>query len=114
MSPANSHFTLSELNDLIQAAINGALGSRSFWIVANVTVHSHKVASGYHYFEFVEKDASTNRIVAKIKGSAWGSASQRIRVFETVTGRKFTNNMHVLVKVRVNYHKVYGLSLELE
>ncbi|MBP0613914.1 exodeoxyribonuclease VII large subunit [Chryseobacterium sp. cx-311] len=82
--------------------------------MADVTEHSHKEASGYHYFEFVEKDAITNRIVAKIKGSAWANASQKIRFFLTVTGRKFTNNMHVLAKVRVNYHKVYGLSLELE
>lgn len=109
-----NHLTLSELNGLVQAALNSALGSRSFWIVADVTEHSYKDATGYHYFEFVEKDPNTNRIVAKIKGSAWGNASQKIMAFETVTGRKFTNNMHVLARVRVNYHKVYGLSLELE
>ncbi|TXF78836.1 exodeoxyribonuclease VII large subunit [Chryseobacterium sp.] len=91
------HLTLSELNGLIQSALNSALGSRSFWIVADVTEHRYKEATGYHYFEFVEKDPNTNRIVAKIKASAWGNASQRIRAFETATGRKLFKKIYALV-----------------
>lgn len=84
-----------------------------FWIVADITEHSFKEKTGYHYFEFVEKDVRTNLIVAKIKGAAWGNASQRIKDFEKSTGQRFTNNIHVLAKVSVNFHKVFGLSLEL-
>lgn len=45
--------------------------------------------------------------------AAWGNASQRIKDFEASSGRKFTNNIQVLVKVSINFHKVFGLSLEL-
>ena len=48
-----------------------------------------------------------------MKGAAWGSASQKIKDFEAGTGQSFTNNIHVLVKVTINFHKVFGLSLEL-
>ncbi|WP_373797534.1 exodeoxyribonuclease VII large subunit [Kaistella sp.] len=84
-----------------------------FWIVADITEHSFKQKTGYHYFEFVEKDVRTNLIVAKIKGAAWGNASQRIKDFEKSTGQRFTNNIQVLAKVSINFHKVFGLSLEL-
>lgn len=109
----SSHLTLSQLNGLIQSKLNDAFFMQQFWIVADITEHSFKQKTDYHYFEFVEKDVTTNLIVAKIKGAAWGNASQRIRNFETITGQRFTNNIHVLVKVSINFHKVFGLSLEL-
>lgn len=109
-----NHLTLSELNGIIQQVLNDAVGIQSFWVVADITEHTYKESNGYHYFELVEKDPHTNLIVAKIKGAAWGNASLKIKTFESITGQKFTNNIHVLAKVRVSYHKVYGLSVNLE
>lgn len=107
------HLTLSQLNGIIQSKLNEAFFMQHFWIVADITEHSFKEKTGYHYFEFVEKDVTTNLIVAKIKAAAWGNDSQKIRDFEKSTGQKFTNNIHVLAKVSINFHKVFGLSLEL-
>nr|WP_181715771.1 exodeoxyribonuclease VII large subunit [Chryseobacterium sp.]QJS06496.1 Exodeoxyribonuclease VII, large subunit [Chryseobacterium sp.] len=109
----SSRLTLSQLNGIIQSKLNDVFFMQYFWIVADITEHSFKDKTGYHYFEFVEKDVITNLIVAKIKGAAWGNASQRIKDFEKSTGQIFTNNIHVLAKVSVNFHKVFGLSLEL-
>lgn len=81
--------------------------------MADITEYSFKEKTGYHYFEFVEKDVLTNLIVAKMKGAAWGNASQRIKDFEASSGRKFTNNIQVLAQVSINFHKVFRLSLEL-
>ena len=110
---SSSHLTLSQLNGIIQSKLNEAFFMQQFWIVADITEHSFKEKTGYHYFEFVEKNVTTNLIVAKIKGAAWGNASQKIKDFEKSTGQRFTNNIHVLAKVSVNFHKVFGLSLEL-
>ena len=109
----SAHLTLSQLNGIIQSKVNEAFFMQQFWIVADITEHSFKEKTGYHYFEFVEKDVRTNLIVAKIKGAAWGNASHRIKDFEKSTGQRFTNNIHVLAKVSVNFHKVFGLSLDL-
>jgi len=108
----SSHLTLSQLNGIIQSKLNEAFFMQHFWIVADITEHGFKEKSGYHYFEFVEKDVRTNLIVAKIKGAAWGNASQRIKDFEASSGRKFTNNIQVLAKVSINFHKVFGLALD--
>ena len=61
------HLTLSQLNGIIQSKLNEAFFMQQFWIVADITEYSFKEKSGYHYFEFVEKDFRTNLIVAKIK-----------------------------------------------
>ena len=107
------HLSLSQLNGIIQSKLNEAFSMQQFWVVADITEHSFKEKTGYHYFEFVEKDILTNLIVAKIKGAAWGNASQKIKDFEKSTGQRFTNNIHILAKVSINFHKVFGLSLDL-
>jgi len=114
MTAPQEHITLSQLNGIIQATLNNSFSLKYFWIVADVTEHSFKSSTGYHYFEFVEKDPGTNRISAKIKGAAWGGATLKIKEFENATGQKFTSNINVLVRVKVRYHPVFGLSLDLE
>lgn len=114
MAAIKEHITLSQLNGIIQTTLNKSFNLKYFWIVADVTEYSFKSSTGYHYFEFVEKDQETNRISAKIKGAAWGGASLKIKEFENATGQRFTNNINVLVRVKVRYHPVFGLSLDLE
>lgn len=114
MSSYSSHITLSHLNGIIQDTITSSFSNRSFWVVADITEHSYKDATGYHYFEFVEKNPQTNTIIAKIKGAAWGDASKKIKRFEEITGQKFTNNINVLTRVSVSFHKVFGLTLNVE
>lgn len=86
----------------------------SFWVVADVTNHSYKEKTNYHYFDLVEKAEDSNQLLAKVSGKAWGNGANRIMEFERITGQKFTNNINVLVKVKVAYHIVYGLSLDIQ
>lgn len=108
------HIKLSELNRQVAAVIDRHLSAQVFWVVADVTNHSFKEKSNYHYFDLVEKSVYSADLVAKIAGKAWGSGSQKIAAFERVTGQRFTNNIHVLVRVKVVFHVVYGLSLEVQ
>lgn len=110
--PDLEYIRLSALNRQIQAVIDGHFNELSFWVVADITNHSYKERTNYHYFDLVEK-GNNNDLVAKIAGKAWGAGSQRIKEFERITGQAFTNNIHVLVKVKENYHVVYGLSLDV-
>jgi len=113
MSSASQHIRLSELNALIEDTIRKNFQDRSFWIVADITNHSFKERSSYHYFDLVEKDPAGTEMIAKVAGKAWGNGSLRIKAFEAATGQQFTNNINVLVNVKVVFHKVYGLSLEV-
>ena len=107
------HIKLSELTSRIQRNIDDAFASHAFWVVADVTNHTYKAANNYHYFELVEKEPMSSRIVAKIAGRAWGAGALRIERFEQSTGQRFSNNVHVLVLVMVQYTPAFGLQLNL-
>jgi exodeoxyribonuclease VII large subunit len=107
------HIRLSELNKQIQAVIESNLNELTLWVIADITNHSFKEKTNYHYFDLVEKSERSNELVAKISGKAWGTGSTKIKEFERVTGQQFTNNINVLVRIRVNYHIVFGLSLDI-
>lgn len=81
--------------------------------MADITSHSFYPAKGYHYFDLVEKDPRTHQLNAKISATAWGNGSNRIKDFESITGQRFGNDMHVLLQVAVEYHAVYGLKLSV-
>ena len=83
-------------------------------MIADITNHSFKEKTTYHYFDLVEKAEGSNQLVAKIAARAWGNGSMRIMEFERVTGQRFTNNINVLVKVKVNYHPTFGLALDVQ
>ena len=107
------HLRLSELNQRIAYIINNTFGDASHWVVADVTSHTFREEKAYHSFELVEKDPLSNRVIAQIRGKAWGFGSDRIEQFEKQTGQRFTNNINVLVNVAVEFHPVYGLQVNL-
>lgn len=104
---------LSELTTQISNAINGIFGSNTFWVIADVSNYTYKPQSNFHYFELVEKDKSSSKILAKIAGRAWGNASVNISNFEKATGQQFKNDINVLVQVAVQYNPAFGLQLNL-
>ncbi|MEJ0034272.1 MAG: exodeoxyribonuclease VII large subunit [Bacteroidota bacterium] len=110
---APKHIRLSELNQRIAYVVNSTFGEMSCWVVADVTSHTFREEKAYHSFELVEKDPISNRVIAQIRGKAWGFGSERIEQFEKQTGQRFTNNINVLVNVSVEYHPVYGLQVNL-
>jgi exodeoxyribonuclease VII large subunit len=108
------HIRLSELNKQIQSVIESNFNEFTFWVIADITNHSFKEKTNYHYFDLVEKAENSNELLAKISGKAWGTGSIKIRDFERITGQKFSNNINVLIRVKINYHIVFGLSLDIQ
>ncbi len=107
------YIKLSQLNDQIQDTINARFKGQTYWVVADITNHSFKADKKIHYFELVEKSDKSSAITAKIMGKSWGAGALRILDFESTTGQRFTNNLHVLVQVSVDFHPLYGLSVNL-
>lgn len=112
MGPEN-FITLSQLNYQIHQTISERFKGRTYWVVADVTSHTYKADKKIHYFELVEKGEKNSAITAKIMGKAWGEGAVRLSNFQTKTGQIFTNNLHVLVQVSVDYHPLYGLSVNV-
>lgn len=111
LSPAP--LRLSQLTAGISEAVQEAFREQRFWVIADITNHSYKAEKSYHNFDMVEKEAGSANLLAKISGKAWGTGSRQIANFEEQTGQRFTNNIQVLALVAVEYHAVYGLTVNL-
>ncbi len=109
----DQYIRLSQLNDQIQDAITDRFKGHTYWVVADITNHSFKADKKIHYFELVEKSETSSAITAKIMGKSWGTGAVKILDFEITTGQRFTNNLHVLVQLSVDFHPLYGLSVNL-
>jgi len=104
---------LSQLAIQVEQVLKGAFENIHFWVIADVTNHNHKADSNYHYFELVEKISGSDKLLAKFSAKAWGDGARELILFETRTGQKFTNNIQILIQVKVIYHPTYGLQLEV-
>jgi len=103
--------SLSELNEQVSEAISEWLPG-TYWIQAETSDVRINASSGHCYLEFVEKNQLTGQIVAKARGTIWARTFNVLKpYFEETTGQTFVSGLKVLVKVSVEFHKLYGYSL---
>ncbi len=98
----------------LQEQIKEALEDTFFetvWLQAEISeLKQHP--SGHCYLTLVEKDASSNTLLAKASAVIWASTWRMVKpYFAAQTGRVLAVGMSVLVQVQVSYSTVYGLSL---
>lgn len=102
--------SLLELNSLVRQSITQCLPDE-YWIQAE-TSDVRTNASGHCYLEFVQKDARSNRLLAKARGMVWANIFRMLKpYFEESTGQLFVSGIKVQVKVTVDFHELYGYSL---
>ena len=105
-------FTLFELNSMIRQSLRAAFPS-TYWVRAEIS--ELKVnQSGHCYLEFVEKEARSNSVVARMRGMIWANLYRVLKSsFEQETGQPFSPGVKVLVAAQVEFHEQYGLSLQV-
>lgn len=83
------------------------------WVVAEISEMNINL-SGHCYLELIEKDILSDKIIAKARATIWAFAFRMIRpYFETSTGETLRSGLKVLLKVSVEFHEVYGFSLNV-
>lgn len=103
---------LSELNNLVRGVLEQTL-DETYWIVAEVS-EMRVAANGHCYLEFVEKDASGIKFIAKARANIWRSTYDLLAPwFEQSTGHRLQAGLKVLVRVTATFHEVYGFSLNV-
>ena len=103
--------SLSELNEQVGEAINDRLPGM-YWIQAETSDVRINASSGHCYLEFVEKEQQTGQIVARARGTIWARIFYVLKIyFEETTKQPFVSGLKVLVRVSVEFHKLYGYSL---
>jgi len=103
--------TLLELNSLVKAAVSGALPDL-YWVIAEIAELKLN-QKGHCYMDLVEKE--DNRTIAQMKATVWAYEYRTLsRKFETSAKTPLKQGIKALLQVAVNFHEVYGLSLNIK
>src|SRR6185295_14908247 len=102
--------TLSQLSEKIKGILSQGLTTE--WVQAEIVKLNFYPTSGHCYSELVEKEG--NEVKAKIDAVMWRDNFINInQKFKNVTNEKLSVGMKVLLRVKVNYHALFGLKLDV-
>jgi len=103
-------FSLYELNNIIKDAISNVLPD-TYWVVAEIA-DTKLNQKGHCYLELVEKE--DNKTIAQVKANIWAYEYRKLSLkFQAATSESLKPGMKALLLVAVNFHEVYGLSLNV-
>lgn len=102
--------SLTELQLIIRDSLYLALPD-FYWVVAEISELKENYA-GHCYLELIEKHSDEKNVSARAKGIIWNNRYRFLRsFFENITGESLREGLKILVKVKIEYHELYGLSL---
>ncbi|MBQ3152146.1 MAG: exodeoxyribonuclease VII large subunit [Bacteroidaceae bacterium] len=112
MTGYDNPLTLSTLNSQVRAAIEEQLPMR-YWVTGELS-EVRTAANGHCYIELVERNEATGELMAKARGTIWSRVYSLLRpYFLEQTGSNLSEGMKVLLQVKINFHEVYGYSLDV-
>lgn len=102
--------TLTELQLTIRDSLYIALPDW-YWVIAEISEIKENY-SGHCYLELIEKHPEENDVKARIKAIIWNNRYSLLRAFfQNITGESLKPGLKILVKTKIEYHEIYGLSL---
>jgi exodeoxyribonuclease VII large subunit len=102
--------SLAELQLIIRDSIYLALPD-AYWVMAEISEIKEN-SSGHCYLELIEKNNDEKNVTARIKAIIWSNRFRFLKAFfENTTGENLREGLKILVKAKVEYHELYGLSL---
>lgn len=105
-----SHISLLDLSKLIRHTLEQQL-EPTYWVVAEIgELRLHQ--RGHCYLELIEKQNDV--LLTKQRATIWSTAYKSISYnFQQTTGQHLTPGINILCQVQVQYHELYGLSLNI-
>ncbi|MDR2533513.1 MAG: exodeoxyribonuclease VII large subunit [Tannerellaceae bacterium] len=111
-NPSRVELSLAQLALQVKQSLSDAFPGR-VWVrgeTSDLRVHP----SGHCYMELVEKNERSGQVAVRMRAVIWASSLARLKpFFELETGRPFASGIRILVRVTVEYHETYGLSLSI-
>ena len=106
-------YTLYQLNQAIKESLKLVIPD-TIWVRAEI----HNIStnySGHCYIDLVEKSEFNDQIIAKQRATIWASTYRVLaQKFQQATNSSLQAGMKVLVEVSVEFHELYGLSLNVK
>jgi len=105
--------SLSELNRIISETVRISFPDE-IWFIGEIS--EMKISSNGHcYLEVIEKDPESDNILAKQRATIWSYTFRMLSpYFESSTGCKLSTGLKILASVQVEFHEIYGLSLNIK
>jgi exodeoxyribonuclease VII large subunit len=104
--------TLFELQRQVKGALEDTF-AMPVWVVAEISEMTVN-RSGHCYLDLVETETGTDNVIARCRATIWSYTFRMLRpYFETTTGQTFSEGLKVLLQAKVEYHEVYGFSLNI-
>lgn len=102
--------SLTELQLIIKDSIYLAMPDM-YWVMAEISEIRENYA-GHCYLELIEKHPDDKNVRARVRAIIWSNRYRFLKsLFENATGEQLRAGMKVLVRIKVEYHEIYGLSL---
>ena len=109
---AETTINLLELQQQIRFALEDKLDTH-YWVVAEIS-ELNVTYKGHCYLSLIQKDEKHDRILARARGIIWAMKYRMLSAyFESQSKERLKAGLKVLIKVRVDYHEQYGLSLQI-
>ncbi|MFT5820357.1 MAG: exodeoxyribonuclease VII large subunit [Crocinitomix sp.] len=110
MEDKRNIFSLHALNQSLERHIRDTFALKSYWVIAEITKAQEK--NGHHYLELA--DSKDGKRVAEMSANMWFSTFNRVD--NHLNGELkaiFKHGNKVLVNVRIEFHPIYGLKLNI-
>ena len=108
----DQQLSLFELQRQVKGTLDDTF-SLPVWVKAEISEMTVN-RSGHCYLDLVETEQETDTIIARCRATIWSYTFRMLKpYFETTTGRVFTEGLKVLLQAKVEYHEVYGFSLNI-
>jgi exodeoxyribonuclease VII large subunit len=109
---AGEKITLTELQGLIRDKIYESLPD-FFWVIAEIAEIKTNSA-GHCYLELTDNETPGGRVTARVRATIWAAKYRSlITFFNASTGIPLRAGITILFKATVEYHELYGLSLNI-
>ena len=106
----NGKMSLTELQLVIKDSLYMALPDL-YWVTAEISEIKENYA-GHCYLELVEKLPDDQNVRARARGIIWNNRYSFLKsFFENATGETLHPGIKLLIRVKIEYHEIYGLSL---
>jgi exodeoxyribonuclease VII large subunit len=108
----DKHHSLFELQNQVKNSLENTF-SLPVWVIAEISEMTVN-RSGHCYLDLVETEPGTDQVIARCRATIWSYTFRMLRpYFETTTGQAFSEGLKVLLQAKVEYHEVYGFSLNI-
>lgn len=113
MSMNETTYTLLQLNKLVKSVMTESF-RETIWVTGEIH-EMNENSTGHCYLELVEKAEKNDQIIARAKTTIWVMTWRMLKpYFETATGQEMQSGLKVMVNVSVEFHELYGYSLNIK